>query len=234
VNYPPDRFAISREAWPFLAPAVVAALIAYGLGMRWWTLVPLVAAAYVLWFFRNPERMTPRRPDAVVAPADGRVVAAGVVPSEDFEDGQALRVAIFMSLFSVHVNWAPVGAKVTAAEHFPGKFLNAMDDKSGEENERKVMRLETPGGTRAVLKLVAGLVARRIVCPLEAGDSVAHGEKVGLIRFGSRAEVLLPASSRLQVSAGMSVRGGETILALLELSQPPADTPRTPAQTEQE
>jgi phosphatidylserine decarboxylase len=228
LNYPPDRFAISREAWPFFVPAVIAALLAQGFGMGAWALAPLAAAAYVLWFFRNPERTTPQRADAVVAPADGRIVAAGVVPCAEFGEGQALRVAIFMSLFSVHVNWAPLPARVVSAEHFPGRFLNAMDDKSSEENERKVIVLETPCGTRAVLKLVAGLVARRIVCPIATGDSLLRGEKVGLIRFGSRAEVLLPAASRLQVSMGMPVRGGETILALLEPVAPEA-APHTPA-----
>ena len=176
-----------------------------------------VLCVYVIWFFRNPERVTPADADAIVAPADGLVVAAGIVPCPDFEGGQALRVGVFMSLFNVHINWTPCAGTIERAQHFPGRFLNAMVDKAAEENERKVLLLRRAGdNARVMVKLVAGLVARRIVCPLEAGDIVQTGEKTGLIRFGSRVEVLLPANARLCTAVGAKVRGGMTVVARLE------------------
>jgi phosphatidylserine decarboxylase len=124
-------------------------------------------------------------------------------------------VAIFMSVFDVHINWAPVAGEVTASTYHPGKFLNAMEDKTSEENERKVIVIRTGSGLPVIVKLVAGLVARRIVCPLEPGDVLEKGDKIGLIRFGSRVEMLLPSQSQLHVHAGMRVRGGESIVATL-------------------
>lgn len=199
----------------FVFPLVLVAAVALLLGWYAWSLLLVVLTLYVLWFFRNPVRITPTRGDAIIAPADGRVVAAGIVPCDQFEGGQALRVAVFMSLFNVHINWAPATGEVESAEHFRGSFLNAMDDKSSEQNERRILRMRLACGSRIVVRLVAGLVARRIVSPVDTGDRLSRGEKIGLIRFGSRAEVLLPADSSLQVAMGDHVRGGETILALL-------------------
>ncbi len=220
MNYAPSSAAIAREAWPFAVPLLLLTALCTLLPAKLVALVPLVLATYVLWFFRNPDRTIPAREGAVICPADGKVVAAGIVPAEGFPGGQALRIGIFMSLFNVHVNWAPVSGKILSAVHHPGRFLNAMDDKSSEENERKILEISGPDGERVVLKLVAGLVARRIVSPLETGDTLAAGEKIGLIRFGSRAEVLLPATSRLKVSLGDRVRGGTTIVAILPRTAP--------------
>lgn len=220
MNYVPSKFPVAREAWPFAVPA---GLLTAAASAWWWITgvsAPLALAivagllfVYILAFFRNPERSGPADTDAVYAPADGLVVSAGLVPHADFEGGQALRIAIFMNLFNVHICWAPLSGRVTAAKHHAGRFLNAMVDKCAEENERKVLGMDFAGGARAEVKLVAGLVARRIVCPVEAGDTVARGEKMGLIRFGSRVEVLLPADSRLETRVGQKVRGGQTVVA---------------------
>jgi phosphatidylserine decarboxylase len=209
---------IAREAWPFALPCIVLAA-ACGAGVwlqHWGWAIPAalcaIAAAYVLWFFRHPHRALPPDEAAFICPADGRIVSTGSVPHPDFPDGQALRVAIFMSLFNVHINWAPCRAVVEKVEYFRGRFLNAMDDKSSEENERKVLYLRTPSGDRVIVKLVAGLIARRIVSPIAAGDSLERGETIGLIRFGSRVELLVPAHYELCVGPGDKVCGRQTIL----------------------
>ncbi|MEI7633460.1 MAG: phosphatidylserine decarboxylase [bacterium] len=213
MKYRGANSAVAPEAWPFALPAAAAALLATILRLPWLALAITACFGSILFFFRNPRRATPLAPNLVIAPADGTVVAAGIAPHPEFEDGQALRVAIFMSLFNVHMNWAPFDGELTDARHIPGKFINAMHDKAAEENERVLLTLRTPYGALIGVKLVAGLVARRIVCPLEPGDKVARGEKTGLIRFGSRVEVWLPASSRLCVAPGMKTRGGETVIA---------------------
>jgi len=216
VKYRGAAPVVAPEAWPFAVPTAAAALIALILHLPWLAIVLTACFGYIIFFFRNPQRVTPAAENVVVAPADGTVVAAGIAAHPDFEGGQALRVAIFMSLFNVHMNWAPVDAEVLEVEHIQGRFINAMHDKAAEENERVLLALRGLDGARVVVKLVAGLVARRIVCPLKPGDKVARGEKTGLIRFGSRVEVWLPASSLLRVTVGMKTRGGETVIASME------------------
>ncbi|MGI8905623.1 MAG: phosphatidylserine decarboxylase family protein [Candidatus Sumerlaeaceae bacterium] len=215
MNYRPTNSPVASEAFPFAMPMLVITFVAFALG---WKIVGVFAFflfVYVLAFFRNPERYGTRNPNEVISGADGKIVAAGIIPHPDFPDGQCLRIAVFMSVFDVHVNWAPCAGEVTAATHHQGKFLNAMEDKCGEENERKVIVMRTPAGLPVVVKLVAGLVARRIVCPLERGDVLQKGDKIGLIRFGSRVEMLLPAACQLHVHAGQRVRGGESVVATL-------------------
>ena len=206
---------VAREAWPLALPlgALSIALVVAG----WHVPAALVALifGYTLAFFRNPQRKAKADEDAIICPADGVVVACGPTGDDGGIGAPAFRVAVFMSLFNVHINWSPCAGRIIGAEHFPGRFLNAMDDKSSSENERKILLVERPDGRRLVVRLVAGLVARRIVCPLEPGDTVAAGEKIGLIRFGSRVEVILPADAALKVAKGDRVRGGETVLATL-------------------
>jgi phosphatidylserine decarboxylase len=233
MNYRPSNSPVAAEAFPFAMPLLVITFVAFALGWKVFGVIAFFAFVYVLAFFRNPERYGTRNPNEMLAPADGKVVAAGIVSNPDFEAGQCLRIAIFMSVFDVHVNWAPCAGEVTAATHYAGKFLNAMEDKCCEENERKILVIRSANGLPVTVKLVAGLIARRIVCPLETGDSVQKGEKMGLIRFGSRVELLLPASSQLHVSAGMRVRGGESVVATLPSGVPTgfAELKRTDTQT---
>lgn len=226
MNYRATKGPVAAEAFPFVLPLAAFAFLTLVLELHWFLtllgIIALLLLVFVLAFFRNPERYHKQAPGAVISGADGKIVAAGLVPHEDFPDKQCLRIAIFMNVFNCHVNWSPVAGHVIKAHHFPGKFLNAMVDKCAEENERKVMQLRTDAGHLVEVKLVAGLVARRIVCPVEAGDTLAQGEKVGLIRFGSRVEVLLPSDSALHVRPGMMVRGGETIIATLPEAAAPA------------
>ena len=229
MKYTDSKSPVAREAHPFFFPLLIAALATLLLQWYFWAMLLLVLALYVLWFFRNPQR-TPSSTSAqaVISPADGKVAAIGIVPADGFDDGQALRIAVFMSLFNVHMNWSPMSGTITADSYFPGKFLNAMDDKSSDENERKILHLRTPQGKNIVIKLIAGLVARRIVSPVTTGDEVRQGEKIGLIRFGSRVEVLLPPDSELKVSLGEMVQGGHTLLAIIKDSSSPIVLPENP------
>ncbi|MGC8840528.1 MAG: phosphatidylserine decarboxylase family protein [Candidatus Sumerlaeaceae bacterium] len=211
---------IAREAQPFLLISLVTALLLFAAGV--WlpphafcfflSVLSLLVSGYIAWFFRHPQRPVPSEEHALVCPADGTVVAVSQVAHPHFPGGQAMRVAIFMSLFDVHINWAPCDAVVEKTEYFPGRFLNAMEDKSSEENERKILYLRTSAGEPIIVKLVAGLIARRIVSPLEAQDRVQRGETIGLIRFGSRVEVLAPTIYRPCVQYGDKVRGRSTVL----------------------
>lgn len=195
----------------------LAALVITAFALEWnvFGVLLMMALVFVLAFFRNPERYFKRIPGAVFSGADGRVDAAGIMAHDEFPGGQCLRIAVFMSVFDCHINWAPVSGKIISAVHHPGLFMNAMHDKCADENERKVIVLQTDDGHRVEVKLIAGLVARRIVCPLEAGDEIRQGDKIGLIRFGSRVEVLLPAESALHVRPGMMIKGSETLIATL-------------------
>lgn len=223
MKYRSTRSPVAAEAFPFAMPLAAIAITAFALDFRIGTVnvaniigfLAMVALVFVLAFFRNPERYFKRSPNAVYSGADGRVDSAGLMAHPDFPGGQCLRIAVFMSVFDCHINWSPVTGRILKAEHHAGLFLNAMHDKCADENERKVLEIETDSGHKVIIKLVAGLVARRIVCPLEAGDEISQGEKIGLIRFGSRVEVLLPAESTLHVRPGMMIRGSETLIATL-------------------
>lgn len=215
MNYRASSGPVAAESFPFALAAGAIAFTCFAFGWEILGVVFMAALVFILAFFRNPERYHAEAPGVVLAGADGKITHAGLMAHPDFPGGQCLRVGIFMSVFDCHINWSPVAGRVTDARHYPGKFMNAMSDKSSEENERKILALDTPEGHRVIVKLVAGLVARRIVCPIAAGDSLAQGEKIGLIRFGSRVEILVPAESALHVRPGMMVRGGETAVATL-------------------
>lgn len=215
MNYRPTRGAVAAEAFPFALAVAFITIAAFALNFTYLGLIFLILLVFVIAFFRNPERYHKPAPGAVISGADGKIVAAGLMQHPDFPGGQCLRIAIFMNVFNCHINWAPVAGRVLAANYCPGKFMNAHHDKCGDENERKVLAMETESGHRVEVKLIAGLIARRIVCPVDSGDTLKQGEKIGLIRFGSRVEVLVPAQSSLHVRPGMMVRGGETIIATL-------------------
>lgn len=215
MNYRATNGPVAAEAFPFAMPLAALAVTFFALEWNFFGVLCMMALVFVLAFFRNPERYHTTAPGTVISGADGKVVAAGLVQHELFPGGQCLRIAIFMSVFDCHINWAPVSGKVLDATHYQGCFINAMHDKCADENERKVIALETDTGHRVEVKLVAGLVARRIVSPVATGDTLVQGEKIGLIRFGSRVEILLPADSALHVRPGMMIRGGETVVATL-------------------
>jgi phosphatidylserine decarboxylase len=209
---------IHREGWPFIALFAAINLFAF-LFAAWlgWLLLP-----FTFWcvaFFRDPERTTPDGEGLIICPADGRllpIVAAVPPPELGMGELARQRLSIFMNVFNVHVNRNPVSGTVAAVAYRPGKFFNASFDKASEHNERMSIRLrpEGQGGDRdlAVVQ-IAGLVARRIVCELAKGEGVRRGARFGIIRFGSRVDIYLPAGTRILIEPGTQVRAGETILA---------------------
>lgn len=204
----------------FAAATPVLFLIASPLG---W--VGVIATAYCAYFFRDPDRVTPSRDGLVVSAADGIIAAIGdVLAPKELDLGTALltRVSVFLSVFDVHIVRAAVGGRIVRSHYVPGAFLNAELDKASEENERRALVVETPKGDRIGIVLIAGLVARRIVTFVGEGDSLVPGERLGLIRFGSRVDVYLPLDARILVSVGQLAIGGETVLAELGGRNDPA------------
>jgi phosphatidylserine decarboxylase len=203
---------------PFVAGGFALTLVLRRLSRRLGVL-GAVLTGLVAWFFREPRRVAPTRPGVVVAAADGTVaqVLPAAPPAElGVQPGDWLRISVFLSVFDVHVQRVPVSGEVLRAEYLPGKFLSADLDKASDENERNSLLLATPDGARIAVVQIAGLVARRIVCHVTAGDKVAAGETYGLIRFGSRVDVYVPADARVLVEPGQRTIGGETVLAELE------------------
>jgi phosphatidylserine decarboxylase len=199
----------------FYALALLAGAILIGWFARpAWAIVPLLLAVFFLWFFRDPKRAIPDIPGAVVSPADGKVTD---VSSVTVGGDKRTRISIFLSVFDVHVNRSPIAGTVREVRYQRGKFLNAMNRASAEENEQNIVRVEGDGQT-VVFKQIAGLLARRIVFYPKTGDRLQRGQRVGLIKFGSRTDVLLDSSASLQVKVGDRVRGGASILAFLQPS----------------
>jgi phosphatidylserine decarboxylase len=194
----------------YYALALVAAAILLGWLASWpFALPPVALAAFFLWFFRDPERAIPDLPGAVVSPADGKVTDVSLLSTDGI---QRTRISIFLNVFDVHVNRSPVAGVIRDIRYQKGKFLNAMNAASAEQNEQNIVTVEG-AGLRVVFKQIAGLLARRIVFNCKVGDHVQRGERVGLIKFGSRVDVLLDSTARLQVKVGDRVKGGGSILA---------------------
>jgi phosphatidylserine decarboxylase len=205
---------VRREGFPFIAIALFIALFG---GWFWSPIfwIGLIVTAWVAYFFRDPKRVTPVAPDLVVSPADGRVsaVTIGVAPKElGLGETSRRRVSIFMSVFDCHVNRAPVAGTVSKIVYTPGKFINAELDKASEGNERNGFVIDTAHGPIGVVQ-IAGLVARRILCFAKEGDSLAPGERIGMIRFGSRLDVYLPVAANVLVAEGQTAIAGETVIA---------------------
>ncbi|MFB3916713.1 MAG: phosphatidylserine decarboxylase [Terriglobales bacterium] len=191
-----------------LGMLVVAAFVAW-LAAPVWAFVPLLLGAFFLWFFRDPERVIPSAAGAVVSPADGKVTGINTVA---LNGTPHTRVSIFLSVFDVHVNRSPIGGVIKAVEYRRGKFRNAMGAISAEENEQNIVTVEGEGQS-VIFKQIAGLLARRIVFTKSVGQTVARGERVGLIKFGSRVDVIFSPEAALQVKIGDRVRGGTSVLA---------------------
>ena len=209
--------SINPEGWRFVGIfAAVTALLA----IIWEPLgvIGLVLTVWCYYFFRDPQRVTPDINDVVVSPADGVVQMIAEVPApEELNMGEQkfTRVSIFMSVFNVHVNRVPAEGKITNAVYVPGKFLNATLDKASKDNERQLLAMKTKGGKDLCFVQIAGLVARRIVCKAQIGQEYKAGERFGMIRFGSRLDVYLPAGVEPQVALGQTMVAGETVIANL-------------------
>ena len=212
MNYPHP--IIAREGWPFLAAAIAASLLVTWLAGGWWSAPLWLAALFVLQFFRDPARSIPGDASTVVSPADGRIVAVESA-RDPYLERDALKVSVFMNVFNVHSNRSPVDGEVRQAWYQPGSFLNAALDKASLENERNALWLRTATGADVTCVQIAGLIARRILCYVKAGDRLARGERFGFIRFGSRVDVYLPVSARVKAALGDTVYAGSSILAVL-------------------
>ena len=205
---------VNREGWPFIAAfaGVTVVLGVFSTSLFW---IGAILTAWCAYFFRDPQRVTPVDDRLVVSPADGVVSAVGpAVPPRELGFGpqEMTRISVFMNVFSCHVNRAPARGRVAAIEYRAGKFVNAELDKASVENERNGVVIDSPNGRIAAVQ-VAGLVARRIVCWTEAGNEIAVGERIGLIRFGSRVDVYLPTAAVTRVAVGQTAVAGETIIA---------------------
>lgn len=205
---------IAREGWPFLAVAVIASAVVNGWAGFWWAFPLWLVTLFILQFFRDPPRAVPQDPNAVLSPADGRIVAVERV-EDPYLKRQALKLSVFMNVFNAHSNRSPVDGEIREIWYFPGKFINAELSKASLENERNALWIRTPGGADVTCVQVAGLIARRILCYAGTGQRLARGERYGFIRFGSRVDVYLPPAATPRVSIGDKVYATETVLAVL-------------------
>src|SRR5258708_2060778 len=201
-----------RDGYFYALGLIAAAVVVGWFAQPVWATVPLALAMFFLWFFRDPERIIPDAAVAVVSPGDGRVTDASIV---SVNGEKQARISIFLSVFDVHVNRSPVAGVVREVRYRRGKFLNAMNQTSADQNEQNIVRVEGDGQV-VVFKQIAGLLARRIVFRPKVGDRLKRGQRVVLIKFGSRVDVLFDAAGVLQVKVGDRVRGGESILAYLQ------------------
>ncbi|KND56451.1 Phosphatidylserine decarboxylase [Candidatus Paraburkholderia kirkii] len=210
MNYPHP--IIAREGWPFIAIAAVVAILVQargGFGFAWifWLIV-----IFVVQFFRDPPRPIPSQPNAVLCPADGRIVAVETA-NDPYAGREALKISVFMDVFNVHSQRSPVDGAITKVQYFPGAYLNAAVDKASTENERNAIVLQTASGHTVTSVQIAGLIARRILCYVHVGEPLTRGQRYGFVRFGSRVDVYLPVGSRPRVSIGEKVSASSTILA---------------------
>ncbi len=206
---------IAVEGYPFIALFAFVTVVVGLLDWSFLTVVMFALTLFTVYFFRNPERVAPEDADAVIAPADGKVVFVGEVPEERYFKDQAIKVSIFMSVFNVHVNRVPFGGKVIDMFYNRGEFFNATLDKASLENEQAGILIETDSKARLLFVQIAGLVARRIVTYPKVGDTLVRGRRYGLIRFGSRVDVYFPKGSQIDIRVGDLTVAGETILGYL-------------------
>jgi phosphatidylserine decarboxylase len=203
-----------RDGYLYAAPLIAAAVLLGWLTNPAWAIIPCLLAFFFLWFFRDPERTIPQEEGAVVSPGDGTVTDVSTVT---VAGRQQTRVSIFLSVFNVHVNRSPIAGVIRDIRYQRGQYLNAMNKTSAELNEQNIVTVEGDGeGQTVVFKQIAGLLARRIVFHPKVGDRLERGQRVGLIKFGSRVDVVLDASARVNVKVGDRVKGGASVLAYLQ------------------
>jgi phosphatidylserine decarboxylase len=204
---------IAREGWPYLAASLLVAIGVTWWG-GWWSVPFWIAYFFILQFFRDPPREIPQGEGLVLCPADGRVLVVGKA-RDPYLNRDALKISVFMNVFNVHSNRSPVDATVQTVTYSAGQFVNASFDKASEHNERNALHLKLDSGEEISCVQIAGLIARRILCYVKAGDRVARGQRYGFIRFGSRVDVYLPPDSRPRVAIGDKVSATSTVLAEL-------------------
>ncbi len=198
----------------------LGATVALAFFLPWLAPATGLLCLFVLYFFRDPRRVAPEGDDVVVAPADGKITEIVECEEDEFIQGPALKISIFLSVFNVHINRSPFKGRVAYMQYHPGEFMNAMSGDSSHRNENNAIGIETEGArpVKLLVKQIAGLIARRIVCACRVGDTLATGEKIGMIKFGSRTDLFVPkdAEFELAVQVGQTVAAGETLLGRLK------------------
>jgi phosphatidylserine decarboxylase len=210
------RIPIAKDGYIFIIPLLVVTVLTYLLSFYWATVFVGLVFLFITWFFRDPERPIPDEPNVVVSPADGKVTEI-VTEKEPINGETCKRVTIFLSVFNVHVNRVPIGGTIEDIRYNPGKFLAAFNPKASMDNEQNIILINN-GKTNVLVKQIAGLIARRIVCWPNKGDQYQPGQRYGLIRFGSRVDILLPENIKLSVVCGDIVSGGQSIIGYLSPS----------------
>lgn len=213
---------IARDGWTFILIGLVLTIIFLWMATRWdsrtafvFSLIFALLTTFTAYFFRDPDRSAIVQPGMLLAPADGKVVLIDTLESHPFVGDNTIQVSIFLSVFDVHINRVPAGGLIDYVNYNPGEFFAAYEDKASQLNEQTEIGMITESGRKIAFKQIAGIIARRIICNLVAGDRVIAGDRFGLIRFGSRTDILLPAGSRVAVQVGDRVRGGETVIGHL-------------------
>jgi phosphatidylserine decarboxylase len=209
------RFPVEKDGLVFILPTLAVSGLLFVFRFPGSGTIVLLLAAFIVYFFRDPEREIPQGERLILSPADGKVVTIKPFPDWKGPFGEPLiRISIFLSVFDVHVNRAPLAALVQEVTHTPGRFLAAWGEEASQENEQTLIHFATPDGD-VWIKLIAGLIARRIVCRVKPGQKVSAGERIGLIRFGSRVDCILPAAAVMRVRRGQMVKGGSTVLGVI-------------------
>ncbi len=206
---------VASEGWPFIIPLAVVTALLFAFGWRNTGVVALVLTLFVLFFFRDPERAVPEGKGLVVSPADGKVIVIKDIYEPTYLKQDVKQISIFLSVFNVHVNRAPVEGTVELVKYNPGKFHVASVDKASLDNEQTAMVIAN-GKDKVLVKQIAGLIARRIVCYAKPGDAIKRGERYGLIRFGSRTDIFLPKDAEIRVKLGDRVKGARDIIGVLK------------------
>ena len=212
-----NRLPVAREGIPFIIISAAIAIVLFYFRLIYPAIFMCLVTLFIIYFFRDPERDKKAEKNEIISPADGTIIDVWNLDNSDNPLGEpAVKISIFMSVFNVHVNRAPFSGKITVITYNPGKFVSANLDKASEENENNRITLETEDNKKIVFTQIAGLIARRIVCWIKAGDYVKVGQRLGLIRFGSRLDVFIPAESDTAVKAGQKVKAGITTIGFLK------------------
>ncbi|MCP3926840.1 MAG: phosphatidylserine decarboxylase family protein [Desulfobacterales bacterium] len=210
-----SAFPIEKAGFPFIFMAGFSTAIFALIGVKSLSIIGLFLTLFICFFFRDPDRVIPEKENAVVSPADGKVIFIDHVEDNSFLDEDCLKISIFMSVFNVHVNRVPFSGIVRKIKYSPGKFINASYDKASRDNEHNAVVVETEGGIKYCMVQIAGLIARRIICKIQEEENIVKGSRFGLICFGSRLDVYLPPNTDINISIGEKVSAGTSILGYL-------------------
>jgi phosphatidylserine decarboxylase len=211
---PPSQtaFPVAKAGYSFIFASAFATAVFALLGAGWLAVLGLLVTGFICCFFRDPDRLVPTGEGLVVSPADGKVIKVEAVDRTPYFDGPCTRISVFMSVFNVHVNRVPHEGTIRQVDYHPGKFFSANLDKASTDNEHNALLLESSNGKKVGFVQIAGLVARRIICAVQAGDVLKRGQRFGMICFGSRLDVYLPPETDIRVAVGDKVQAGSSIL----------------------